>query len=97
MGTIVLGHYPEYCSLAKRIGAEYFNMPKDEWDKMDDASRWAANQKFLDEAIARGDEIVLSSMLRHSGSWFERELEYLAGKGYTPARRGRRIALVREK
>ena len=96
MGTIVLGHHPDYCDLAKRIWADYLNIPSDEWNKMDDATRWAANRKFLDDAIAHGDEIVLSSELHHSGSWFERELEYMASKGYTPARRGRRLILVQE-
>lgn len=95
MGKIVLGHFPAYIALAIEISAELFNMPQDEWDRLDDAGRWEANRKFLDDAIDRGDEIVLSTTRVKRGSWFERELRYLAGKGYTPARSGERTVLTR--
>ena len=48
--------------------------------------RWAANRKFLDRSISRGDEIVLSnktkSVSEATGS-YRKELEYLESKGYT--------------
>jgi len=97
VGKIVLGHFPEYLSLAAEIGAEVFNIPKDTWDRLDDAARWTANQKFLDDAIARDDEIVLSTTRVKRGSWFERELRYLASKGYSRTRTGERTVLTRTK
>jgi hypothetical protein len=97
MGKIVLGHFPEYIALATEIGAESFNMPQDEWVSLDNAGRWKANRKFLDDAIDRDDEIVLSTTRVKPGSWFERELRYLASKGYSPARSGERTVLARSK
>ena len=83
-GTIVLGHYPEYLLEAERRNARCFDMHMDEWDKMTEAERWEANRQFLDEAIANGDEIVLATGLHllKPGSYFEKELEYFASKGY---------------
>ncbi len=52
---------------------------------MTKAEQWAANQKFLDRLIARGDEIILSNPVKDigevSGS-YRKELEYLLGKGF---------------
>lgn len=95
VGKIVLGHFPEYLSMAAEIGAEVFNVPKDTWDRLDDTARWTANQKFLDDAIARDDEIVLSTTDVRRGTWFERELRYLASKGYTPTRSVGRTVLAK--
>jgi hypothetical protein len=60
---------------------------------MTPAEQWAANQRFLDRTIARGDDIVLSTPAREAkpGSFFARELEYLAGKGYTVGPDGLRL------
>ena len=84
MGAIVLGHYPEYIELAEQRHASCFNIPADTWNKMTPDERWAANRKFLDDAIAKGDEIVLATPFErlHSGSTYERELRYLASKGF---------------
>jgi len=38
-------------------------MPQEEWDSLDEEARWAANQKFLDDAIRREDEIVLNDLV----------------------------------
>jgi hypothetical protein len=95
VGKIVLEHFPEYLSLTADIGAEVFNIPKDTWDRLDGAARWTANQKFIDDTIARDDEIVLSTTDVRRGTWFERELRYLASKGYTPSRRGGRTVLTK--
>jgi hypothetical protein len=86
-GTIVLGHYPEYLLEAQRRNARCFDMHMDEWHRMTEAERWEANRQFLDEAIANGDEIVLATRLHllKAGSYFEKELEYLASKGYQPS------------
>jgi len=60
---------------------------------MSNVQRWAANQKFLDRMIVRGDVIILATPAGQAkaGSWFARELEYLAGKGYTPSADGLRM------
>jgi RHS repeat-associated protein len=85
MGTTVLGKYPDYINLAGELGAKRFNIPANIWNKMTPAEQWAANVKFLDRMIARGDKIVLSNRVtdinKVSGA-FRKELDYLTGKGY---------------
>lgn len=90
---MVLGHYPEYKQLAESTGARRFNIPEEIWNKMSPTERWAANQKFLDRAIARGDDIVLATPLDkiRPGSYFARELKYLSSKGYVPNADGTRL------
>ncbi len=92
-GTTVLGHNPEYLELASSMGARRFNVPEPVWNKMSDAERWGANQKFLDRMISRGDEIVLATPLDRvrPGSYFARELEYMSSKGYRPSADGTRL------
>lgn len=51
-GVTVIGSYPQYTQLAQKIGANYFNIPAEEWAQMTPAQQWAANQTFLDAAIA---------------------------------------------
>ena len=55
-GRTVLGHFPAYLEKANELGANRFSIPTSVWAKMSTTARWAANQKFLDRAIARGDE-----------------------------------------
>ena len=92
-GSTVLGHYPEYAKMADDFGHRRFDIPKGAWDKMTDAQRWEANQKFLDRTISRGDDIILSTPLDKvkPESFFARELEYLSGKGYRPSADGTRL------
>jgi hypothetical protein len=84
-GATVLGKYPDYINLAGKLGAKRFNIPTNIWNKMTTAEQWAANQKFLDRMILRGDKIVLSNRVtdinRVSGA-FRKELDYLISKGY---------------
>ena len=93
VGKTVLGHYPEYKQLADTIGARRFNIPEAAWNKMSGAEQWAANQKFLDRMVVRGDDIVLATPLDkvRPGSYFARELEYLAAKGYRPSADGTKL------
>ena len=71
--------------LANEIGARRFNIPTHVWNKMTMAERWAANQKFLDRTIARGDAIILSNPVKNindvSGA-FRQELDYLIKQGF---------------
>ena len=85
-GITVLGHYPEYVNMANASGASYFNVPTAEWNAMSQSEQWSMNQKFLDDAITRGDQFQLATPLDQvrPGSFLERELEYLEGKGYVP-------------
>lgn len=92
-GTTVLGHFPGYITEAQRIGARYFDVPTSVWAKMSPAEQWAANQRFLDRLIARGDVAVLSTPAAEAkpGSFFMRELEYLVSRGYTLSDDGMRL------
>ena len=51
---------------------------------MTEADQWAANTKFLDRMISRGDDIVLATRadLARPGSYFAREIHYLLSKGF---------------
>lgn len=89
----VLGHYPAYSNTAQSIGARYFNVPAEIWSKMSPAAQWAANTRFLDRMVVRGDKIVLATPAAQarSGSFYSRELEYLTGRGYTIDASGTRL------
>jgi RHS repeat-associated protein len=89
-GKAVLGHFPEYKRLGDSLNARTFSIPDAIWNKMSDAQRWAANQKFLDRMISRGDDIILATPLDRvrPGSYFARELEYMGSKGYVPSADG---------
>jgi RHS repeat-associated protein len=91
--TTVLGHYPEYLQLGEKIGGRTFNVPTRIWEGMSPAEQWAANQKFLDRAIARGDTIRLATPASQAreGSFYERELQYLTSKGYRLSSDGTRL------
>lgn len=81
--TVVLGHYPEYVDLAKATGGRTFQVPTKVWDSMSPTEQWAANQKFLDRAIARGSNVQLATPANaaREGSFFERELQYMQSRG----------------
>src|SRR5690606_6551431 len=84
VGRTVLGHYPAYVEKAAELGARRFNVPANIWNKMSPAQQWAANQKFLDRMIARGDQVILATQANaaRAGSFFARELQYLKSQGY---------------
>ncbi len=87
---IVLGHYPEYVELAQRTGARTFSMSDEAWSSMSPDEQWLRNQRFLDRAIERGDEISLATPVDRvrPGSFYERELQYLGKHGYVPSEDG---------
>lgn len=93
-GMSVLGKYPDYIQLADKLGAKRFSIPPDVWNKMSKAEQWAANQKFLDRMIARGDDIILSNPVKNiddvSGA-FRQELDYLMDQGFRLSRDGTRM------
>jgi len=60
---------------------------------MSPAEQWAANTRFLDRLVARGDSVVLATRASaaRAGSFYARELEYLSGRGYTLSSDGLRM------
>jgi len=82
--TRVIAHHPEYINLSKELGVRPFDIPTNAWNKMTPTEQWAANQKFLDRAIAKEAEFVLATPLKEmrKGTFFEKEVKYLMSKGY---------------
>jgi hypothetical protein len=60
---------------------------------MSPAEKWAANTRFLDRLIARGDEVYLATKasLAPAGTYFYREIQYLRDRGYSLAADGWRM------
>ena len=89
-GTSVIGHFPQYVNVAQDLGANYFSVPTEQWNAMSEAERWAANQKFLDAAVGRGDTFRLATSLSkmREGSYLAREVQYLKGFGYAVSKDG---------
>jgi hypothetical protein len=81
--------------LAEQLGAKYFSIKPEIWQKMSDAERLAANNKFLDRAIVRGDTFVLTmsvkDALQRGGVWLRHEIQYLMSRGYSVASDGRSL------
>jgi hypothetical protein len=48
---------------------------------MSDAEKWAANQSFLDDIVASGDDVLLASPITDGGA-FAQEVDYLLQQGY---------------
>lgn len=85
-GITVLGRWSANRDVANDIGGKYLNIPMETWDSLDEVGRWALNQQWLDDAIARGDTFILASKFADAGtSYFFQELQYLFEKGYTMA------------
>ncbi len=80
----VLGSYPLYLERAAELGANKFSIPSKTWNSMTAAEQWAANVNFLDQAIMRGDQIILSNSAfgAKEGTFFYKEIQYLLSKGY---------------
>jgi hypothetical protein len=74
-------------------GARRFDVPEAAWRRMTPGEQWAANQRFLDRTVARGDDIRLATPVDRArpGSFYERELRYLVSKGFRPNRQGDRL------
>ncbi len=77
-GLTVLGHHPEYITLAKKLDARYFITPKEYWS-------WSANAKFLMRTIKREDVVLLSNRSNsiRTGSVLEREVLLLKEYEYS--------------
>lgn len=92
-GITVLGHSPAYKELAGAIPSRSFQIPNWIWNRSPQLG-WAANARFLDRVIARGDEVYLATNARKAapGSIFARELQYMSARGgYTVTDDGWRL------
>ena len=85
-GTTVIGHYPKYVQLSGKN--RFFYVPKQAWNGMSKKQQWAANKKFLDRTIKRGDRIVLKTPKVQSGTALSKEIAYLKSKGYVLNKKG---------
>ena len=93
-GVSVLGHHPGYIKYAESIGARYFKtIPREIVERMGPAELRAANTRFLDRLIARGDIVQLSTPAAQAraGSTFAWELQYLQSQGYRLTADGMRM------
>jgi RHS repeat-associated protein len=89
----VIGHYVRgggYVALARELGARYFSVPGNIWNRMTPAQQWAANTRFLDRQIASGAvfRLFTPAHLARPGSPFAREISYLTSRGYEISRDG---------
>jgi len=84
-GRTVLGSYPAYLGLGKATGGRVLEIPMAQWNAMTREQQWAANAKFLDRGIARGEIFILTVQSHRvkPGTFLMREIEYLQARGYT--------------
>jgi RHS repeat-associated protein len=79
-GISVIGPRDTYIEFAKKIGAQYLEIPAGKiWD-------WAANLKFLKGVVARGDDVIFAGKfdpkLLDKTSALANEIDYLISHGY---------------
>lgn len=86
----VIGNNPDYQKVAAAEGAQYFEVPMNQWSKLTPDEQWAANQKFLDRGIAEGAPFRLGTRIDEmkEGSVYAREVDYILSNGYTFNRSG---------
>jgi hypothetical protein len=84
MAVVVLGRYPAYVELAERLGARSFNVAIGIWEGLTATERWDLNRAFIESAIADGCSFLLASPIEDAepGTFYRRELDYLAARGY---------------
>ena len=86
--TAVLGKFenkPNFQRVAEHLGVKSLNIPQHIYDKMTPAQQWAANQKMLDRAIARGGDFLFDKPIKDISSTsggLRKELDYLSDKGF---------------
>ena len=90
-----MGKYPAYGNDGAATGARTFSMSDEAWNAMTPAEQWARNQQFLDQAIARGSGIRLTSPPTPGNltGWYAKELDYLSKQGYTISSDGTHMIL----
>ena len=76
---------PNYLHVAENLRAQAFDVPPSIFAKLSETQQWAANQKFLDRAIARGGDFLLDKPIKDISSasgGLRKELNYLSDKGF---------------
>ncbi|WP_439545636.1 hypothetical protein [Sandarakinorhabdus sp.] len=81
----VLGHYPDYVRVAASNGWPHFQVDMDLWLSWSEDEQWAENRAFLDKVIALRGRFILATppSKARAGSWFRKELDYIALCGYS--------------
>jgi hypothetical protein len=84
--VVVIGRYPIYLEVAKALKARAFDIPIHIWSNWTKDEQWKANEDFLAEAISAGETIILATPPEKVplGGFLEKELNYLARRGYLP-------------
>lgn len=81
-GTTVLGRWPDYITLAHKLGARHFDVGSVAWRAMGPTTAWTANRHFPNSVHAAGDTIVLSVDPRLvRGGTLLKELQHLGRLG----------------
>ncbi len=93
-GSVVLGKYPLYVELAKRLGSNIFQIASNVWNSMSSTAQWNANRAFLDKIIQNGQKITLQTNASKATGYFLKEINYLLSKGYKIVENG--WAMVRK-
>ncbi|MFC8447900.1 polymorphic toxin-type HINT domain-containing protein [Kitasatospora sp. NPDC057223] len=81
----VIGNNPDYQKVAAAEGAQYFEVPMEQWNKLTPEEQWGANQRFLDRGIKEGAIFRLGTPIDEMkmNSVYVREVNYLLSNGYT--------------
>jgi hypothetical protein len=84
--VIVIGRFPIYLEEATRLKARAFDIPMHIWSTLTEDEQWKANEEFLAQAISAGEQIILATPPEKvpGGRTLEKELNYLASRGYLP-------------
>jgi RHS repeat-associated protein len=86
--TAVLGKFentPNFQRVGEHLGVKSLNIPRHIYDKMSPAQQWAANQKMLDRAIARGGDFLFDKPIKDINAvtgGLRKELNYLTQQGF---------------
>ena len=78
-----------YIEKADELGANKFEIPQEQFEKMSEDERWNANKEFLDDVIDSGSDIELVTPWDSAeGYYFQREKDYLQSRGFSPSSDG---------
>lgn len=77
--VVVVGHFPWYQIVAHSTGLQSFCLPREEVMDLSKPDLWRRNQEFLHGVLDEGGSFLLATppARARSGSWFEKELQYL--------------------
>ncbi len=78
--VVVVGHFPWYRLVAQTAGLQSFCLSQEEVEDLSRPDLWHRNQEFLNFVLSEGGSFLLATppARARSGSWFEKELRYLA-------------------